>query len=239
MLPVSVPAPGVPILSRLDDVAVPLPSHHRMVDFSQADESHNPEYAAPSGEPHIPCDYCSRKFATEDKRERHEASCDANPNRKNRGAFDVAGRRAAAIAEASGASTSLLLPSPPAGGSGAPNHNQSGSGVRGGGVVNGKAVAAAKHRAKWREQSSNLQAIMRQGRGGEAAAGTTAAAAGGDALASDTDDGRVECKGCGKRFAPNVHERHEPSCVARMARAADSATGRGAPTHHAHTASRR
>lgn len=139
------------------------------------------------------CELCGRMFAA-DRISAHKKAC-AKANRGDRKAFNMQEHRvrqtyAGNYAEEDAARALRTA-----------NDQDDGQ----------KLTALKSKRASWRQQSAALQNAMRSARGdGDNQQGFT--------IPIEEVDHRVECAGCGRRFAPETAETHIPKCIEKSRR---------------------
>jgi hypothetical protein len=178
----------------LDIEAVPLkPPGHAQPDFAVATidaTSGGGITAVASGGERCECDICGRLFAA-DRITAHEKAC-SKANRIDRRAFNMQEHRVRQTYAENNANDDAERVLRTA----ADEQHEA------------KALALKSKRASWRQQSAALQNAMRNARGQSDQ----------QPFMMEDVDHRVECAGCGRRFAPDTAETHIPKCIEKARR---------------------
>ena len=171
-----------------------------------------------------PCRVCGRSFAIE-RLAKHESAC-AKIAAKPRQVFNTQGQRMsddqvkAAQGTASGG-----------GGAGGGRGSSVGGRSRGSTAAQAPDASSAATVPKWKRQSQDFQAMLKQGRRDKALLRQGVRASElppPDYPQQEQHDDRVECPHCGRKFSQAAAERHVPHCKNMKARPTRLLRGGGA-----------
>lgn len=137
-----------------------------------------------------PCNLCGRMFAADRIAVHRDACRKSAAAAKKRKAYDARQARVQGVLKENGVEDSQIA--------GKLLQTSSDS------ETERKLELLKKKKAGWRQQSAQLQRVLRQARGPGGAQG---------AIEDEEEDLRVPCPGCGRRFAPDTAERHIPKCT--------------------------